>query len=386
MRPIVQILNIETNDLITVQGVYSKDTNVIQIRKDSALGLIDVLVSKRDRLKVKQLTVFSFDEEGNKIREVNIENPNPRENEFTEGVLTPYFDYQQSIIGTYGRKRREAYLGLYITDINEFGEYETKFYTMEDFPNFYNYLKDKQRERKIKRLEKTIQRGKTPILTDVLSTREVIPMEDGFLLHNDHFNATNPRYMPRDGVYSNEAYRLFPNRTLFHGPVSGYNYNPMFQSSAYPYSSWQQNGSYKFLSSYFIFIGREGQVIWDNAFNLGNKTVDFPGKFGEIAFDGQKLHYLYLDWGKINMSYIKNGDVIFENIPFDIELIKENERIRDTQEQSLSLSWWYDNYFLLSGKQRIRYLNEMGKEETKEVFFMTKIKVDGDLYDPEEED
>lgn len=387
MRPLVQILNIESSDLITVQGVYSKDTNVIQIRKDSELGLIDILVSMRDRLKVKQLKVFSFDDEGNKIREINIENPNPRENEFTEGIITSYFEYQQSIVGSYGRKRRDAYLGLYIADINEFGESDIKFYTMEDFPNFYNYLTDKHRERKLRSLEKTIRRGKTPIINDVFSTREVIPMEDGFLIHSDHFNATNPRYMPRDRMYANDAYRLFPNRTLFHGPVSGYHYNPMFYSPRHTYSSnWQQNGSYKFLSSYFILIGREGQVIWDNAFNLDNKTVDYPGKFGEIAFDGQKLHYLYLDWGKINMSYMKNAEVIFENVPFGIELINEKERIRDTRDQSLSLSWWYDNYFLLSGKQRIRYLNEQGREETREVFFMTKIKVDGDLYEPEEED
>ncbi|TVP50684.1 MAG: transcriptional regulator [Mongoliibacter sp.] len=385
MRPLVQILNIENNDLFTVQGVYSKDTNVLQIRKDTELGLIDVLLSKRDRLKDKQLTVFSFDDEGNKIREVNISNPNPRENEFTEGLLTPYFEYQQSILGTYGKKRREAYLGLYITDINQFGEYETKFYTMEDFPNFYSYLPEKQQERKLRSLERTLRKGKTPYITDVLSTREIVPMEDGFLLHNDHFIATNPRYIPRDGMYANDAYRFFPNRTLFHGPVSGYHYNPMFYSPRHPYSNWQQNGSYKFLSSYFIFIDREGRVIWDNAFNLENKTVDYPGKFGEIAYDGQKLHYLYLDWGKLKMSYMKNAEVIFENIPFDFELINESERIRDTQEQSLSLSWWYGDYFLLSGKQKIRFLNDQNREETRDVFFMTKIKVDGDLYVPDED-
>ncbi|MGY6547374.1 transcriptional regulator [Arthrospiribacter ruber] len=386
MRPLVQVFDTESKDLITVQGVYSKDTKVLQIRKDSELGLIDILVSKRDRFKEKQLTVFSFDEEGNKIREINISNPSPREKEFTEGLLTPYFEYQQSIIGTFGRRRREAYIGFYLTDINEFGEYNTKLYTMEDFPNFYNYLKDRPRERKLREIEKKLHQGKTPYINDVLTTREVIPMENGFLLHNDHFNATNPRYIPRDGVYANDAYRFFPNRTLLHGPLNGFHYNPMMYGNRYPYSTWQQNGSYRFLSSYFIFIDREGQVIWDNAFNLDNKTVDYPGKFGEVAYDGQRLHYLFLDEGKIKMSYMKNGEVIFENIPFELELINESERIRDTQDNSLSLNWWYDDYFLLSGKQRIRFLNEQGREENREVFFMTKIKVDGDQYVPEEGD
>jgi hypothetical protein len=38
----------------------------------------------------------------------------------------------------------------------------------------------------------------------------------------------------------------------------------------------------------------------------------------------------------------------------------------------------------LTGKQKIRYLNAENKEEIKEVFFLTRIKVDGDLYVPEE--
>ncbi|WP_373399781.1 hypothetical protein V8V91_09125 [Algoriphagus halophilus] len=45
---------------------------------------------------------------------------------------------------------------------------------------------------------------------------------------------------------------------------------------------------------------------------------------------------------------------------------------------------WYDRYFLLSGNQRIRYQDESGKEQVRDVFFATKILVDGDLYQPEE--
>jgi hypothetical protein len=41
---------------------------------------------------------------------------------------------------------------------------------------------------------------------------------------------------------------------------------------------------------------------------------------------------------------------------------------------------------LLTGKQKVRYLNAENKEETKEVFFLTKIKVDGDQYVPEEDE
>jgi hypothetical protein len=384
-RPIVQIYDIEANNVYTVQGIYSKETSILQLRKDSGLGIIDVLVSRRDKYKTKQVSILSFDEIGNKIREVNIDRLNDNNLEIVEGILTPINDYQQSVIGSFGQRRREAYQGIYIADINEFGEHNIKYYTMEDFRNFFNYLNEKQRERKLNELEKSFKKGVTPSIKPVFSTREVITTDRGFLIYSDHFNATNPRYIPRDGVYANDAYRFNPNRIFF----DGMNYGPAYGSQMFntirtgPYS-WQQEGEYKFVSAYFLYVDREGQVIWENALNLYNKFTRIPGKYGELSFDGNKLHYLYLDGIRLYMSYVKDGEVIFENQSFDIELLNENERIRETQELSLNFSWWYDNFYILSGKQLIRYLGPTGKEENKEVFFLTKIKVDGDLWVPED--
>jgi len=384
-RPIVQIFDIEANNVYTVQGIYSKETSILQLRKDSDLGIIDVLVSRRDKYKTKQVSVLSFDEIGNKIREVTIDQLNDSNLEIVEGILTPINDYQQSVIGSFGQRRREAYQGIYIADINEFGEYNIKYYTMEDFRNFFNYLNERQRERKLNELEKSFKKGVTPTIKPVFSTREVITTNRGFLIYSDHFNATNPRYIPRDGAYANDAYRFNPNRIFF----DGMNYGPAYGSQLFntirtsPYS-WQQEGEYKFVSAYFLYVDREGQVIWENSLNLYNKFTSIPGKYGELSFDGNKLHYLYLEGINLYMSYIKDGEVIFENQSFDIELLNENERIRETQELSLNFSWWYDNFYILSGKQLIRYLGPTGKEENKEVFFLTKIKVDGDLWVPED--
>lgn len=384
-RPVLQIFDMEANNVFTVEGIYGKETLVLQLRKDSELGIIDALVSKRDKYKTKQVSILSFDENGAKIREVTIDRLQDINHEIVEGMLTPIDNYQQSLIGTYGQRKREAYQGIYIADINEFGEYNVNYYTLEDFPNFYNYLNERQRERKWKELERQFNKDKVPNIKPVFSAREVINTDIGYLIYADNFNATNPRYIPRDGVYANDAYRFNPNRRFY----DGMNYGPaygsqLFNNYRYGPFSWQQEGEYKFISAYMIYIGKEGQVIWDNAFNLVNRITSIPGKYGEISFDGSKLHYLYLDGIQVYMSYLKNGEILFENEAFEIELVDENERIRDTQEISLNLSWWYDNYYLLSGKQKVRFLGNSGKEETKEVFFLTKISVNGDLYTPED--
>jgi hypothetical protein len=383
-RPILQIYDIEENTIFTVEGIYSKDTKILQLRKDRELGLLDVLISKRDQFKTKQISVLTYDESGNKIREVMISKMGDPELELIEGFLTPIQNYQQSLIGTYGHRKREAYYGLYIADINEFGEYNMKYLGLADFPNFYNYLNERQREKKLIELEKYAAKEKRPSIRPVFSAREIIPTSRGFLVYSDHFTANNPRYLPRDGVYANDAYRFNPNRMFFPGsmgPFYGpYRYWPTLGNN------WRSEGEYKFVSAHMAYIDRSGKIIWENALNLSNKLTSASQKYGEVSFDGEKLHYLYLDELKIMMSYIDRGEVIFENKAFELMLVDESQRIRDTQDYSLSLSWWYGDYFLLTGKQKVRFMNSSGRDETKEVFFLTKIKVDGDLYVPEEEE
>jgi hypothetical protein len=388
LRPIVQIFDIIDNNVMTVQGVYFKDTKILQLKKESELGVLDLLVSRRDKFKMKQISLMTFDDNGNKIREVVIEKLKDPNIELVEGILTPIQNYQQSIIGTFGDRRRESYQGIYLTDINEFGEYNIKYLTLENFPNFFNYMKEKQREKKLQELEKSFAKGKTPSIKPVFSAREVITLNKGYLVYSDHFLATNARYTPRDGVYANESYRYSANRLMM--DQVGYGdgrYANSFPGSRYGTSTpWQVQGEYEFVSSYFLYLNRDGEVIWDSALDLLNKSTSIPGKYGEVSFDGEKIHYMYLDGNQMYMSYIKNGEVIFQNKSFDIELMNENERLRETQDGSLSLSHWIENYFLLTGKQKIRYMNAENKEEIKEVFFLTRIKVDGDLYVPEGDD
>lgn len=384
LRPIVQIFNIELNNVYTVQGIYFKDTNILQIKKERELGTIDVLVSRRDKLKTKQLVLNTYDQEGNKVREVMIDKLQDPSFELVEGLMTPIQEYQQSIVGTYGYRRREAYQGIYQAYVNEFGEYQIQYLTLENLPNFFNYLSDKPLERKHAELERLFSKGKTPSIKPVLSTREVIPAGQGFLIYSDHFQANNPRYIPRDGVYANEAYRLNPNRAY----MDGMGYFPGYGMPGYPYNrygmnNWQQ-GEYKFVSAHLLYLSRDGRVIWDNALSLNSNPTPYSGKYGELSFDGEKLHYMYLDGLNLNLSYVKNGETIFQNQSNEIKPVNPDDRIRETQESSLHLTWWFGDYFLLTGKQKVRYQAADGREAIREVFFLTKIRVDGDLYQEEE--
>ncbi|UJP65329.1 transcriptional regulator [Mongoliitalea daihaiensis] len=380
-RPAVQLFRLEDGSILTLEGIYFRDSKILQVRKEPELGLLDILVSKRNRFKEKQLTLLSFDNQGNKMRDVVMQDSESQENELVEGVLTEIQDYQQYMLGTFGLRRREAYRGLYIAEINQFGEYEMKKYTLEDFPNYYAYLSEKQELKKIRTIEKTIAKGKVPIIRPVFTLREIIPTPNGFLIYTENLTINNPRYTTRDGVYSpqvNANQRMFYDPNFMGGPWGVR--NPGFRTM-----NAMTPTEYRYHAAYMIYIHRDGRVLWDNAINLFNHTRIVPGKYGEVHFDGEKLHFLHLDGVKILATYLKEGEMIFLNEEFEIQLIDENSRIRETKEESLELRYWYDDFFLLSGKQKVRFMDENMKEATKDVFFLTKIRVDGELFTGEQQ-
>jgi len=368
-RPVIQIFDIETKEVITVPGLFEKDARILQMRKDPELNVFDVVMSRRDTYKNKIVSILTYDTNGNKLREVKIEDLGNSSMEIVEGLLTSSTNYKQALIGPYGLKRKEAYQGLYFTKINEFGEYTNRFYNISDFENFYNYLPDKMRERKWKRVEKRLERGKNTPIRNVVVTREIQALNGYYLVYNDHFISSSSKYVPRDGMYASNFYRLNPMMGGYGGTYNPLWLDPRFRSA-------QNLDQYKFLAAQFILLDEDGNIMWDNSVSLDNTSKIEPMKFGELIFNGNNLFYMYLDEEELKLSQINDGNLVMENEPFQIELVNENERIAETMERSLQLIWWYDNYYLLSGKQRIRYQGEDGGEKSREVNFFTKIKVD----------
>jgi hypothetical protein len=139
------------------------------------------------------------------------------------------------------------------------------------------------------------------------------------------------------------------------------------------------------VSAHFVKVAKTGEVLWDNSARYQDFTTAYPEPFGEIAVVGEDLYHLYAENDQIKVSFFRNGERVFEHQNFALELPDENERIRNTDFATLRLVHWYDRYFILTGQQTIRFLGPDSREQVRDVFFMSKILVDGDLYQPKEE-
>ena len=380
-RPALQILDLEDKSLQTVQGIYGNNTQVLQIRKLKELDALEVVVSRRGQYKNRETSVLTFDMVGNLVREVKIDNFGDQGQEILDGFLLADKDYQQVMIGGFGTAVRNSCQGMYILEINEFGEYQTKFYTLEDFPNFYNYLPENRKNKQDQLVLKDIERGKTPIIKNTYSVRDVRETEDSFFIYFDQVNITTSRGNGRVAPpFQNSPYRYDRVNRMGYAP---YYMDPLLGPNMTTplYSVYTE---YRYQSSHFIKVAKTGQVIWDNSATYGDLITAYPEPFGEIAVVGEDLFHLYASNEEILLSFFRKGEKMVENLAFSLSLPDETAKIQNTDPESLRLVHWYDRYFLLTGTQSVKYQNAQGQVEMKDVFFMSKILVDGDLYQPAE--
>lgn len=379
-RPVLQIYDLETKSVYTVHGIYANDTQLMQIRKLPEQKSLQVVMNRKGKYRNRDLYVNTYDMNGNLVQEVKVDEFGEPGQEILDGILISKDKYQETLIGSFGLERRDSYQGMYIMDINEFGEYNFKLYTLEDFPNFYNYLGERQREKRGAKILRDLEKNKQPAIDNVYTIRDVRQEPDAYYVFFDQYGVINAGAEFQQGLY---------------GPSSGYRFDRWNRAQGYPSLNdplmnrypvihpEKNTTEYRYHSAHFAKVAKTGQVLWDNSISYNELLTTYPMVFSEIAVVEDGLYHAYVEDLTIKLSYFDKGEKIFENQEFELELVDENERIQDTNAASLRMIHWYDRYYLLTGTQRVRYLDETGAGATREVYFLTKILVDGDLYQPE---
>ncbi len=379
-RPVIQLFDLDEKSVQTVQGIYGNDTQILQIRKMPEINAMEVVLARKGKYRTRDISINTYDFSGSLLREIKIDKFGETGQEIMEGLVMPSGQYNQLMIGSFGLERRNSYQGMYLMDINEFGEYDTKFYTLADFPNFYSYLSEKAQERMDRQIQKDIDRDRTPSIKNVYSIREVRDAGDAYYVYFDNYSVSNSRgNLRQGGYYPTTSTRIDGFNRMMGNPAM----DPLMMPGRYPMSAYQTEPVYKYHSAHFVKIGKEGHVIWDNASTLNELSTSHPEAFGEIAIVGDDLYHAFIEDYTIKLSFFRGGEKIFEYEDFELKLTDENERISDTNMDSLKLVYWYDQYYLLSGNQRIRYQDGSGRPQTREVFFLSKVLVNGDLYQTE---
>jgi hypothetical protein len=371
-----------TGETIDLEDLIKKHDRILNsgadrsqyLRKVPEYGLIEVITSSRKRFSKKQISFISYDEIGNKIRQITLDSVVNDDYELSEAIATPYQNLETSIVGTFGYQKKEYYLGNYIVKINEFGEQKIDYYELKDYPNFYKYLVNKAYTRKQKELDRYYTKDLSPPIKPFPRTHQVLVNGSTQLIQNETYTVTQNRSSMRDGRYYN-------NFNRYNQPFAFQNGNQLDPAMLIrgPVSNYSVEREYRNIATHLAYIHEDGRVIWENSIKNPLKvSVDLTPK-NQISFDGYKLYLLTLVDLQIAVSSIKNGEVIYQNQMLDYQLNNPNERLKEIKYGTLQLLHWYEHYFICSGIAQIRSLNKEGKEEIREVFFIDKILVTDEL-------
>ena len=381
-RPVVQILSFEEKTVQTVQGIYGNETHVVQILKLPELAALEVVIRRRGPFKSQETFILTFDLQGTLLRELKLDPFGNPDDEPLDGLLLAGSGYGQTLIGAYGKEVRNSYKGMYLAQINEFGEQNIGLYSLVDFPNFYKYLPEKQRLKQEVILADQDEKGKIPTIRNTYAIRDVKEFEDSYVVYFDQFSVSSSRG-------SGTVAPSLPSQRYRYDRASRMGYIPFYMdpynSLSGPVQTYTLVTEYTYRSAHFIQVAKTGQVIWDNSARYEDVNTTYPEPFAEVSVQGEDVFHIYLVNDQIKLSYFKNGERLVENQTIQLELDETEGKIQYTDLASLRLLHWYGPYFVLSGLQKIRFTNEQQKEDVKEVFFIHKLMLDGDLYVPNED-
>lgn len=378
-QPVLLYTNLQTRQSKVLPSAMKGAAEIQSVDIDSVNHRVNVTYSVK-KGKSYYLVVKSFDEDGRQDAQVILE----PEDQFAllNGKLSPLTDTTQLMIGTYGYKsmqstqRGPVSQGLYMSQITPEEVLPTRYYSFTDFKNFFSFLSPREQEKKERQIARQKERGGDLKLNYQLLVHDLIPNGDQYILVAEAFNPTF-RYQ------NNYPYGGFGSPFGFGSPWGG-----MYSPYGWGWGLWSMNPWYGGSRGFFgnnqqVFDGwqythavvagfdKRGNLLWDNSFEIDNvKTMKLKEKVRTSLRDGQ-VTLFYSNNGVIRSKAVK-GNLVLDNGPAHEKVIttaREGDKVRRNTNEDLE--YWYDNYFLAWGYQRIQNEAEGGR---RNVFYLNKIQ------------
>lgn len=289
----------------------------------------------------------------NNFEEIKLTSPDNKRKLNDAKILSLNSD-KKLIIGTYnndvkGKKAnpvfngfQEKSIGLFITTLKNNKPEYLKFYNFSDLKNFYsNYSRNKALKIKGKaKLKKS--KGKELEYDYDLLMHDIVKKNDKYYLLTELYY---PKYHTERYYYYDYYGR--PN-TRYYTVFDGYNYTNAILTS----------------------FDEAGNLLWDKSFNM-QKMISFELKKRlELFFDQDVPIIVYAYNNSISYKIFSDDPEIQDNGQTDIESLYENDKVLSDYNEDIK--YWYENYFICFGYQKIKNRNYKGKTR-RSVFYLNKI-------------
>jgi len=347
-RPLVLHYNFSSGKSRILPGFFNEPGELDQLTANPD-GTFDVVVCAKNFDRKKSLWIRNYDVQGDLVKSVVLSPTDDKHLIFGRVVRSP--GGGQMVCGVYGR-HIEYSRGLFLATIDEYGEYNTKYYNYAELHHFFNYMKAKREKRVKERIERRKIKGKKMKFNYRIMVNDVVPYGDQYIMLGEAFY---PHYS-----YSNKTYAgaAFSSRT----------YGTPMSRGDLVFDGFQ------YTHAVVVGFDKTGRLIWDNSFEINDVRTFQLKQYVKIAPDNERIVLLYLFENVIRSKIIKEKEIV-EGKTFDelkMKFMDDVVKARDTE--SSDLEHWYGSVFYASGIQQVRNAHSSGVQLNRRVYFVNKIE------------
>ncbi len=348
-RPIVLFYSLKDHRSRILPSFLNEPGEITQINAYDD-GNIDVIVSAKNTTRKKCLWIRHFDEAGDLTKTIVLE-PEGNKN-LIFGRAAKVDNDNQVIAGVYGKNSQYS-RGIFVAEVNAFGEYVIRYYNFADLHNFFHYMKAKRERRVKERIERRRIKGKKTKFNYRFLVHELIPYGNQFILMGEAFYPT----------YSS-GYSSYNTRSIASSPWS-------YGSARYynnPYRSDMVFDGFRYTHAIVIGFDAKAKLTWDNSFETNGLKSYQLEQLVKILPEKDKIALIYLYENAIRSKVIINNQVM-EGTTQNPIMPSDQQKPMKNKVESSKLEYWYGDHLFVYGIQGARDNNV----DSQKVFFINKL-------------
>lgn len=242
--------------------------------------------------------------------------------------------------GTYSKNATQSE-GLFFAKSTDGDVDYIQYHNFLDLSDFLSYLPERKQEKIEKKKKKKEDKGKELSLNYLIADHDIIVLDDGYLFLGEAYYPT----------YRTES------RTTFVNGVATTTYYTVFDG-------------YQYTHAVLAKFNNDGSLEWDICFKMFPFYKPFYVK-RFIAISEQTEN-------SIGMVFTSGNSIVSKIIDFDGEVLTDEEwdmmktgsEDDKTRWTSSNIDYWYGNYFIAYGSQKIKDKSDKSK---RRVYFVNKI-------------
>ncbi|WP_340152995.1 hypothetical protein [uncultured Marivirga sp.] len=351
MRTVVLMYNFTAKRGVVLPGFYDERSSLLQIVSKTDDDWIRVITSDRLPSKRYGITVRAFNTMGEPIFQENLQAKDDLS--LTDGRIINSSDGGNLLAGTYSIKRRtETSRGIYVADLERENQDKIRYYNYANLENFFNYMKERRKDRVLKRIARKKIKGKKLRFSYRLFVQDIVRQDNQNILIGEAYYPT----------YSNRS--------------SGYGYSSYTYDAVFNNTSSQVFDGYKYTHAVIIAFDDDGKLLWDNSFEINDLKSFQLEEHVHLAFLENEIVMLYLFNQELKIKVIKGSELIEGKFTESLKLMYESDEMKSNDEELEGLKQWYGNNFYAYGVNRVKNLKEKNIKLNRKVFFINKIVVE----------